>query len=178
MNLNLLPSKAKFQAAKIKTRQMVWKINLGILTVWSFALVVALGMNLYINYLVDAADKQLIKHEKTFSSLSENIVTSQILKYRAKIVGGVIKNRFEYGKAFELIQGLFPPEVVLKSNNLRENNVFAIEGVMSEKNNMDMIENIVKEINMGKRDRLISSTLTGLTLKSGEWNFTMEVAIK
>jgi hypothetical protein len=47
MNLNLLPSKAKFQASKIKLQQTVKKITLSIVAVWLFFLLVVLGLNLY-----------------------------------------------------------------------------------------------------------------------------------
>jgi hypothetical protein len=110
--------------------------------------------------------------------MSDNIVTSQKLKYLAKVVGGVLHDRFEYGKAFETVQSLFPDGITIKNYNLREDGTFSLDGTTSTNDNVDLLEKTVVDINSGTNDRLLFAKLTSLALKDSNWNFNLEVTLK
>jgi hypothetical protein len=178
MNLNLLPSKAKFQAAKIKLKQ---KINLAmtiILVVWLLSGGIILLFSGILKSKINAANVTKKNIVDSYGLLKDDIITSQKLKYKAKMVGGVLNSRFEYGKSFEIINGLFPPAINLKNYDLKEGGVFEVKGQTSEKTNVDLLEQTVISINRGENGFLKSAKITALKVVGGAWDFTMEVVLK
>jgi hypothetical protein len=178
MNLNLLPTHAKFQAAKIKLQHQIGVAMAVTIILWITTVVVIVGWRLVTKIRVDAAEASLKQVTDQYQQMEDNIVTSQKLKYKAKMVGGVINDRFEYGKAFVLIQSLFPPGIVLRSYDLKEEGTFEIKGLTQTKENVDLLENMIIDINFGNRDKLLSAKMTSLALKGTDWEFSMEVALK
>lgn len=178
MNLNLLPSRAKFQVAKIKLKHKVLMAMVGVAVVWTIITTIVLGLNLYTKIMVNNVSDRYNKVLGNYKSMADDIVVNQSLKYNAKMVGGVLHDRFEYGKSFELIQNLFPEGIVLKDYNLKSNGAFAISGTTQTKENIDLLENRIIEINGGSSDRLLSANLKSLALRGTDWSFTMEVTLK
>lgn len=178
MNLNLIPSKAKFQAARIKLQKQVRLTLTIVLALWT-----AVGVTLFswegvvrLRFNKVTAAKALA--EENYRSMKDDIVTSQQLKYRAKMVGGVLNDRFEYGKSFEIINSLFPAEITITSIDLNEGGVFLIRGGMTSKVAVDTLEKLITDINAGAKENLRAAKLTALAVNSGVWNFAVEVALK
>ncbi|MFZ2153138.1 MAG: hypothetical protein WAV41_03715 [Microgenomates group bacterium] len=178
MNLNLIPSKAKFQATRIKLQRKVGLATIVLLILW-----IAIGGVLFLltgimNVSVKRASANKKQVQESYNSLQSDIVTSQKLKYKAKMVGGVLSTRFEYGSSFETIQSLFPSTINLTSYDLRDGGVFEVKGVTTTRENVDLLEKTIEDINGGQSEKLTSAKLTGLRLQNNEWNFTMEVTLK
>lgn len=112
-----------------------------------------------------------------YKALAPEVVTSQILRYRAKIVGGVLATRFEYGSTLEKLSNLFPPEVVLDNFGLDNTRSITLTGKVVGGAGADIIENKVNSINAKEVSGFLSAKLTGLKYRSGEWQFAMEVEI-
>ena len=178
MNLNLLPSKAKFEASRIKLKHNINMAIVVVVAVWLAGAMVVLGLNVYATFRVNAASSQLQKNKESYIALADNIVTSQRLKYKAKAVGGVLSNRFEYGMAFERVKNLFPESITLRDYNLREDGVFSIDGTAQTKESIESIEKTIIDINSKKNKGMISAALTSLMLKNNDWTFRMEVVLK
>ncbi|MFA6007190.1 MAG: hypothetical protein WC784_00905 [Candidatus Shapirobacteria bacterium] len=177
-NLNLLPSQAKFQAAKMKLQKTLhyYMSLVGILWFAIVILVVVLyfGSTFVLN-LQNTKYKQALNG---LQSLSSDIVTGQLLKYRAKVLGEVLKNRFEYSTAFEKINSLFGSEVKVTDFVLEGKNQFTVTTQTTGKNNVDSIENKVEEINLGKVDG-VSKTIISSADQDGEnWSIKMELYLK
>lgn len=178
MNLNLLPSRAKFQAIKIKYQNHNRRAMIALVGAWVATVAVVLMLNLYAGIVQKAAAAKLEQTEKNYAGLADNVVVSQRLKYKAKMVGGVLDERFEYGQAFETIQKLFPPTITLNNYQLKNKNSFEISGKTIGRQNVDYLERLVMDINSGRDMLLKTAKITGLSLSGIEWDFTMEVELK
>jgi Tfp pilus assembly protein PilN len=178
MDLNLLPSSAKFQASKIKLRKKVRTIIIWIIAGWLMVAAVITGMIVVVKIRTTATEGQYKKAQDAYLALKENIITSQRLKYRAKIVGGVLEKRFEYAKAFEAINSFFPPEIRLTSFKIKSQGVFQLLGETSFGQSLDKVEVLMADINNQKNDKFKTAKMTNLAYKNGSWVFTAEVELK
>ena len=178
MSLNLLPSQAKFQALKIKQQMLVNKIMIGVAVVWLFLAIIIFMAKFFADYRLKVVKGQYESVWNNYLGMMDDITIRQQLKYDAKLVGGSLNSRFEYGKSFELIQSLFPEGITLKDYRLKEKGFFEISGTTSGKNNLDTIEKIVEDINTGKDASLAKAKVTSLAVENNIWNFSMEVELK
>jgi Tfp pilus assembly protein PilN len=178
MDLNLLPSGAKFQAAKVKLQKKIRTAVVAIVSVWVGVAIVIFGLTIVIKLRTTTVEAQFKRAQSDYLAMSDNIVTSQTLKYRAKIVGEVLANRFEYGKAFEEINSLFPPEVKITNFKLKDRGGFQISAETSGSVNMDKVETIIADINNSQNDKFKDAKMTSLTYSEGGWVFAMEVGLK
>jgi hypothetical protein len=178
MDLNLLPSSAKFQASKVKLQKSVRKIVIWIMAGWAVVAVIIFALTLVVKVRMAVAESQLKKAKDAYLAMSDNIITSQILKYRAKTVGQVLDSRFEYGKAFEEVNGLFPPEVTLSGFRLMSTGKFQLSATTDGGVNMDKVEAIVAGINSGQNPEFKSAKITSLSFKNNSWTFSLEVNLK
>ena len=178
MSLNLLPSQAKFQALKVKHKTFANKIMLVMAGLWVLMAVMVFGANFIIGFKVADSQKKYNSVSTSLTSLASDVQIDQQLKNNAKLVGESLNSRFEYGKSFELIQSLFPSGITLSRYNLQDKGMFVVDGTTTGKINVDKLENIVNEINSGKREGLAKCQLTALGVDNNTWNFTMEVGLK
>jgi len=179
MDLNLLPSEAKFQAARIKIKAKVNKVMLLTSVIWVFGLLVVFFL-WFLTKLTLAADEKKYKQAATdFQGISDTVKNSEQLKYRAKLVGEILNSRFEYGKAFQTITSLFPPEIILEDYELKSKNVFDVSGVTKDWQGVDRLEETIRDINDGSSESFDSAKLNSLSYGSVKgWVFSMEVTIK
>lgn len=178
MDLNLLPSRAKFQEVKIKLQKKINLIMMVIIGLWIGVGALILAMNVIMGLKIKTANNQLKQAKEVYIGMSNNIITSQRLKYKAKIVGELLDKRFEYSKAFEAINSLFPSGVIMTDFQLKEQGGFKLSATTSGKENMDKIEKMISEINLGKHESFSSAEIRGLKYINGNWDFSMEVALK
>jgi len=178
MNLNLLPSSAKFQASKIRLQKKVSLVAVFLLSGWVLAIVLAFVLNLITKNQVEAADERYKKANANYMNMTDNIATSQDLKHKAKLVAGVLDKRFEYGKSFEIVKNLFGGGITLDRYGLEDMGLFKLEGTAVGKESVDQLERTIEEINAGEREGLKKARLNGLSLTKGGWKFSMEVTLK
>lgn len=177
-NLNLLPSQAKFQAAKMKLEKTIhyYMSLIGIL--WITVIVVITVLFFGSNYILNIQIKKYNQALNGLQSLSSDIVVGQLLKYRAKVLGEVLKNRFEYSTAFEKINSLFGENVSVANFQLEDNNNFLITVKTAEKENVNHVEEVVENINLGKVDGVSKATIKEAVLLDSLWSIRMEVVLK
>lgn len=178
MDLNLLPSEAKFQAAKIKLKK---KINTFMWLFSGFWLV--LIMIIFIIWFwgktsLNSNEKTYQKTLKNYQSMVGNVVISQQIKFQAKLVGKLLGDRFEYGSAVKKVMQLFSTDVIINDFEIQEGRRFTIKGtVLGE--NLDEVENKSDDINNGKVENFSSARVTSLVIyPDGSCKFEMEVGLK
>lgn len=177
MDLSLLPSQAKFRMDKLKWIRRNRRI-IGILSaIWMTGLVVVILLNLVSLWRFNQAGKRLTAATKDLAGMADGVVNSQRLKYNAKLVGAVLDQRFEYGKAFKTIATMFPEGVTLDKFELQEKGIFSING-RTEGENINKVEKIITDINQGGDQRFSSMTLKSLSVKDIIWSFSAEVKLK
>lgn len=173
--LNLLPSVAKFQAAKIKLRK---RINLGInifLTLWILLAVIIFGWLWFNNYLLTKAESKNKTALNKYKSLVTNVVLSKKNKYQAKLVGQVLSERFEYGSLIGKITNLFSENVTLENFEIKSKKQFVFEGNLINGMNMSEVEAKIRDINLGLYSGFTSAKLNSITISAKGWAFEMEV---
>ncbi len=179
-NLNLLPSQAKFQAARTKLQKIIRSYMAIGIVVWILVTVVTLALY-FSNGLVLANENK--KYEQAlsgFKGMSEEVVLSQLIKYRIKVLGQVMKERFEYSTAFEKVTSIFVDKAWLTKFEIDKDKNFSIIASANTKEAVDYIESKVSEANQGKIEGIKSMTINGVsyTIGTGNWDVNMEVILK
>jgi hypothetical protein len=179
MDLNLLPSRAKFQAVKIKLKNNI------ILFVWIFVftwvslLTVVFAIFFVVNFNLSTSQKKYVSQQNQYKGLAEDVSISYQIKYRAKLVGKVLKDRFEYGSTIKKIYEIFSSNISIVSYEIKGPKLFSVSGNVAEGKNMDEVEQKVVEINRGISSYFASAKLTSVVIDTdGGWNFTMEFNLK
>lgn len=177
MDLSLLPSQAKFQMDKLKWVKRNRLIIGVICGLWVTGLVVVILLNLLSKWQFDQADKKLTAATKDLAGMADGVVSGQRLKYNAKLVGSVLDQRFEYGKAFKTVTTMFPDGVMLDKFDLQKIGVFSVDGQATGEN-ISKVEKIMADINQGGDQRFSNMTLKSLSEKDDIWSFSAEVKLK
>lgn len=173
--LNLLPSVAKFQAAKIKLKK---KINLGMavfLSLWVVLMVIIFGWSAFNNYLLTKAKKENTAALNQYKTLVTNVVLSKRNKYQAKLVGKVLNERFEYGSSIEKIMNIFSEEIIISGFEIGNKKQFIIKGFTADGININQVEEKLKNINLGLVTGFRSAVLNSIDVDGEGWIFQMEV---
>ena len=173
--LNLLPSVAKFQAAKIKLRR---NINLGMgifFGGWVLLVVFIFSWFWFSNYSLKRAESKNTMALNNYKSLMTNVVLSKRNKYQAKLVGQVLKERFEYGSSINKIKNLFSENITLENFEIKDEKKFLLKGIMINGVNMSEVEEKVRDINLGLYPDFSLAKLNSVSIDFGNWRFEMEV---
>ena len=175
LSLNLLPSQAKFQANKIrlqkKVRGFVWIFG----GVWLGVVVLVLTFWLIFKLGLESDKKEYMRVLAQYKTLSDSAIASEKLKYRAKLVGKVLEERFEYGESMRKISLLFSAGVNLENIELKERNHFELSGAAEGLAGIDEVEEKVEEIEAGRMDGFGSAKMLSLVLVGNVWDFKVEV---
>ncbi len=107
MSLNLLPSQAKFQVEKIRAMALSRKIMVIFLVTWVVLVLVVLGLEQGEKWWLDKQNMGYKSVVADYLQSSSEIVTSQTIKFRAKLLGKVLADRFEYADAFKVVGTAF-----------------------------------------------------------------------
>lgn len=178
MNLNLLPSQAKFQAARIKLKARIKVFLIGISGLWFVLILVVVGMWIAANAKVSSSTKKYNEAAKQYVALSSNVTLSERLKYQAKLVGKILNERFEYSTPLKKVSSLFSEKIIVEKFEIRDQNSFVLSGMFSGNKNMDEIEKKTQDINAGLVEGFTSAKVTALTTIAGLWKFEVEVTTK
>jgi len=173
--LNLLPSVAKFQVAKIKLKKMISQAMVVFLSFWVLSAIIIFGWLGINSFLLKQAETKNTKTLNSYKSLVTSVVLSKKNKYQAKLVGQVLKERFEYGSLIKKIMEFFPENISLKNFEIKSKKQFIVEGVLVRGSDINYIEDKVRDINLGLYSDFSSANLTSIQIGSNSWSFEMEV---
>lgn len=177
-NLNLLPSQAKFQADRMKLQKKLRQYILVAVVIWVSLGILTLVLNLVFDFRLKREEKKYNQIVATLKSMDQEIALSQLVKYRIKVLGEVLKERFEYSTAFETINSLFSEKASLGKFNMDENKKFEIEVLANDRETLDYIENRVKRINEGEVPEVAKITMKQAVVAGDSWTVNMEVTLK
>lgn len=180
MSLNLLPSQAKFQMDKIRAKSLGRKIVSYFLAVWVIVVLIILSILWVENWWLSQLDKKYKLAVSDYLSLSQEIVVSQTIKFRTKLLAKVLNDRFEYSNAFETVGGIFDSNVSVKDFQLKDKSFFALSVTANNNEAVKQIESRVDEINLGLvpeiKKILIKTVIYSKADKS--WLILLEVYLK
>lgn len=179
LNINLLPSQAKFQADKIQLKKTIRHYEMMALGGWLVLLLGAFGLYFGSGFILSQSQKKYQQAVNIFQSDTEGIVLNQMLKYRAKALGQVLKDRFEYAASFEKAASIFSEKAKVSEFELNDKDkIFKMTVIATDKEGVDYIEDRVGEVNEGKVNGVKKITITGANYQvGGEWSVEMEVMI-
>ncbi|MFA7300933.1 MAG: hypothetical protein WC069_01300 [Candidatus Shapirobacteria bacterium] len=180
MSLNLLPSQAKFQVEKIRAASLSKKILTSFLVVWVVLVLIVFFVRQVELWLVTKQNDKYKSLVASYLESSDEIVTSQIIKFRTKLLGKVLTDRFEYSNAFNVVGNIFDPQIIINDFELKEKTFFEMTVEAGSPELMKSIESRVSQINLGaspevKRIVIKSATYSKTLLK---WVVALEVYIK
>ncbi len=180
MDLNLLPSRAKFQAAKIKLKKRVMLFNWVFVSFWFLFVLVVLVINFITKARLNSAVKKFNVEQTQYNALIGDASLSYQIKYTAKLVGKVLKDRFEYGVSIKKINNLFSSDVNITDYQISAEKQFILNGKLTDGSKMDEVEQTIKDINSGKMEDFASAKLSSVVISPDgvTWNFTLEVNLK
>jgi len=179
LNINLLPSQAKFQADKIKLKKTIRHYEIMALGGWLVFLIGALVLFFGSGFILSASQKKYQQAVNVFQSDTEGIVLNQLLKYRAKALGQVLNDRFEYAASFEKVSSIFSDEAKVSKFELNDKDKsFTMTVTVLDKDGVNYIEDRVLEVNEGKVEGVKKINITGVSYEvKGEWSINLEVMI-
>lgn len=178
LNLNLLPSQAKFQAQKIRWLKMSKGYVVIFVSLWLVVVVGVYGLNWVVGRMVKTETGQVEALELEVKVLSQRALTEWQLKNMAGMVARVINSRFEYGQTFERVSNFISNSLGSGEMELREGKLFSINGKGVDSRVIDELEKKVIEINQGRVEGFSRATLTSLKLTNGEWSYSLELSLK
>lgn len=177
-SLNLLPSQAKFQAKRIKLEKNVRLFSGLILTVWIMVMAVVLGLFWFGQKNLMEIKKRRDRAMLVYKDLIKEGVAGEQLKLRAKMVGKVLAERFEYGKTIKKMDKLFlTSKVTVENFDMKGRGVFALKG-RTVGDGIDEVDKRITEINNKEVDDFEEAKMTSLSYSDGVWSFAMEVKTK
>ena len=177
-NLNLLPSQAKFQADRMNLQAKLRHYILVAVVIWLSLGILTLALNITFDLRLKQAERRYQQSLEALKSMDQEIALSQLIKYRIKVLGEVLKERFEYSTAFETITNLFAEKASLGKFNMDENKKFEIEVLASDKESLDYIEDRVKRINQGEVPGVKNVTMKQAVAEAEQWSVTMAVDLE
>jgi len=180
MSLNLLPNQAKFQMEKMKAMALGRKILTIFLIVWVILVLIVFSAFWGAQWWLDQENTKYQNVVADFLQSSNEIVTSQTIKFRSKLLGKVLADRFEYADAFNLVGGVFDQRVSIKDFELKEKSFFIMSVTATDAESMKMIESRVEEINSGTDPKIKKVTIKSASYSkiTNEWLVALEVYLK
>ena len=177
-NINLLPSRAKFQA-----KRMALKLKIGYFSwifggVWLVLLLVILGGFYVSQFVLSQVNKKYQTTLGQYKTLVGSMVVNQQVKYQAKVVGQILEGRFEYGDSIEAVKSLFTDKVNIEDIQIEGKKQFVLSGSVEDGNYMGEVEEKLKSINGGGMEQFSGAVLKDVDLDSGVWKFKMEVTLR
>lgn len=178
-NLNLLPSQAKFQAARTKLQKTFRRYMAIGAALWVLVIVATVISHIFVGVSLEAESKKYKQNLEAFKGMTDEITLSQLIKYRIKVLGQVLKDRFEYSTAFEKVTTIFSEKATVSKFQINENKEFTISVATNNRDGVDFIEGRVEEANKGKIEGIKKVDINNVTYTSdGNWLVNMGVFIK
>lgn len=180
MSLNLLPSQAKFQVEKIRAVVLSRKILTIFLIIWVILVLGVFGYEIGEKWWLGGLQKQYQIVMSDYLKSTSEIETSQTIKFRAKLLGKVLADRFEYAQAFSAVGDIFGEGIKIKDFELKDRRFFLMSVVASDSESMKLLESRIETINLGA-DPLIKNIViksAGFTKDTALWLVTLEVYLK
>lgn len=178
MTLNLMPSQAKFQAARMRMKELSKKITTIMVVVWLLAVLLMLLVWFSTRWWLTAENNKYQKEMNAFLSMSDSVVTSQVIKYRAKLLGKILADRFEYYEAFSKIGKLFPEEVTVKDISLKDQSLFRLSLLVTSGKLLDQVEKRIEEINKGEVSGIKQIKILGVSYVQTDNAWTVGLEVK
>lgn len=179
-NLNLLPSQAKFQATRMKL-QKTFRFYMGIAAgLWVLTILITVIFHVITGVSLDSENKKYQQAFNGFKGMSDEIVMSQLIKYRIKVLGEVLKDRFEYSTAFEKVISVFSDKVTMTKFDIDLEKKFHIAVKAVGKEAVNFVEDKVVEVNTGKVEGVKNIIINSAKYsgENGEWLIEMEVILR
>jgi hypothetical protein len=176
--INLLPSQAKFRALRSVIQK---KINLFMGLFGSVVIVaslVVIGFLFFSHQSLVKANNQYEALNMELRTMSDVFATSWGVKYRAKIVGKLLDDRFEYGNSIERVNNLFSKDISVSSMEIIAMNDFLINAESASDEGMMEIENMIELVKKEEIDGLENLNLLSLSKVGSNWKFKLEVQLK
>lgn len=179
LNLNLLPSQAKFEASRMKLQKVLRRYMSMAVILWVVVIVVVIVLYFGSDFILKLENKKHNQSLNNYKGLSQEIVTNQLQKFRSKVLGEVLKNRFEYSFAFEKINSIFSEKAKVSNFKLNENKMFLVEVSAADKEAVNFVEDKVADINNGKEEGVEKAEIKNASYQlGGSWTIEMEVFVK
>jgi hypothetical protein len=177
-DINLLPSQAKFQAKRValksKINSFLWVFG----GIWILLLVVVFGGWFVSQTVLSQVNKKYQSGLTQYKNLLGSMAVNQQVKYRAKIVGQVLEERFEYGSSIEKVKSIFSENIKIDDVGIDGKKQFTLEGtIMNGIYVSEVVEKLVA-INNSELEGFSKAVLRDIQVKNGTWSFKMEVNLE
>lgn len=180
LNLNLLPSQAKFQADKLELQKKIKRYMLWAGIAWVAVILISLGINLVSNMVLAVENKNYQKSLNNLKSMNEEVTLSQLVKYRIKTLGEVLGDRFEYSTAFDRVSRLFSPQTQISGMKLNQDRSFRLKLTTDKKEGLDYIETQIQKVAKGEIEGIseVKVKTSDFDREVNMWTVEVEVRLK
>jgi hypothetical protein len=118
----------------------------------------------------------LKRAQSDYQGMSAELAMSYRMKFKTKMVGGILEDRFEYGQTFDKVNKLFrSDEMKVDKIDLEGKKGVRVTGRGLSLAAADTLEGRIEKINQGGITGISKAKLEELKFDNGSWNFTVEV---
>lgn len=177
MSLNLLPNQAKFRIDEMRSVTLSKKFLKIFLFVWVILVSIVFALLQGEMWWLSKKNEQYKVVSDSYLQSANEIVISQMIKFRAKLLGKVLTERFEYADAFGVVGKIFDSKIKIKDFELKEKSFFLMNVVAPDNESMKLVESRVNEINSGVEPNIKKVVIksTNYSKSLGEWLVSLEV---
>ncbi len=178
MSVNLLPNKSRLEFRKLKMISLVKKGSFIFVGVFLLILVATFFLNIYHSSLLKKNTAGLLSARTQYSQFADRIDELQSLRFRVKMVAGVLDDRRTVGGKVEQIKRIIGEETVISKMKI-DYKKGDINGIVDGYTALSLIEKRIEDENKNK-----AGIFTEITFKSlgqeedGGWSFSCEFVFK
>lgn len=175
MALNLLPSQAKFRMFK-----MLWQKRLGlfssvIITLFLSATFIIVVLLVFSIGKTKANQKSYDQLYLAYKGMSKELLTSQQLKYKAKMVAKVLNERPNYGTSITRVKKLFGDGFKTDDFEMKAADTFLIDLSTTDGKQVDKLEAMARDVANKKVDGVATFKILSITWSNSIWRVSVEV---
>jgi Tfp pilus assembly protein PilN len=141
LKINLIPPEIKERAKKDAKRGLINKISIAFLGLLILVTAGILGTVVFQKGALNQVNAQIEQEKGKINSKRDTEAVLKLLKNRVDTINQFTENRYKQGEVFDLITGLFPPDVTLETLQINKTAKISVSGQTSSTQSLQQFFN-------------------------------------
>jgi len=173
-DVNLLPTKTRFQLSRIRLAKRLKKAAFAAVAVWLTVVIAVSSFRLFLLMKGKNSASQRTSLEASLSQFSPEMDLQQALRFRLKLLAQTLNSRPLVSEKLKTLHSFFPEDMEIDQLEMDQRKIKISASLASLTSVAELEENLASA---GKDKIYQSAKLTGLRYnkKEGRWNFVLEL---